>query len=242
MQSSYSIIKGNSVDMVEEKNIKTNYESKNIIEIDDEAEIVRVKESLESMRKSILGNIKIEKEKIIKAAYITAAKIEKETYEKAYKEGLANGREDGYKAAFDENIKEAKELVASAMKVLHDSKVEYENYVEVKRDEILDLAYNISEHILERELTRDDGLNNFIIKVIKDSRESKSFVIRCNAAQVDSIKESLNKEKDKFGLKAELYFVIDEEISTGNVCIDFDKGSVTVGTKNALESIKKEIF
>lgn len=242
MQSSCSIIKKSSVDLLDEINIKTSYENIKTIEISNDEEMERSKESLTSIRKLILGNVSKEKEEIIKFAYEKAELIEKETYEKAYREGLANGREDGYKAAFDENIETAKMLVEDAKQLLVNSKVEYENYLESKREEIINLAYKITEHLLEKSLRKEDGINDFVLNVLKKSRENKAFVIRCNESHMDSVRDLIEKEKEDLSLKAEIYFIADKNVKEGNVLIELDKGKVEVGLDNAINSIKNEIF
>ena len=246
MQSSYSIIKSPAVEVKENKDIKTNYTNSYLNQksaiIESEDDEVRAKQSLESMRKLILGGVENEKEKIIKDAYEKAKLIEKETYEKAYTQGLSNGKEDGYREAYEGNIKLAQKLVEDARDLLENSKIEYEKYLEAKKAEMLDFAYKISEHILEKELKREDGINDFVSKILENSKNSKSFVIKCNPEQMASVKERIAKEKETLGLNGEVFFVEDEKISTGNAWVELEHGSVEVGINNAIDSIKKEVF
>lgn len=246
MQSSYSIIKSRIVEVKQNVDIKTAYSNAQYMDssviIEGEEEVVRAKQSLESMRKLILGRVESEKEDIIKDAYEKAKLIEQETYEKAYAEGLANGREDGYREAYEENIHLAQELVNEATAILENSKIEYAKYLDAKKEEIIELAFKVSKHILEREVKRDDGINNFIIKILENSKESKSFVIRCNPEQIQSVKERIAMEKQILGLNTEVNFVEDEKISTGNASVELESGNVEVGIDNALESIRREVF
>ncbi|MGL4655893.1 MAG: FliH/SctL family protein [Sarcina sp.] len=245
MQSSYSVIKSRTVEVKKNIDIKTAYANGYQTEIGDitsEEDVIRAKQSLESMRKLILGGVEREKEQIIKRAYEKAKLIEKETYEKAYKEGLANGREDGYKEAYEENIHLAQKLVDDASDILENSKKEYEKYLEAKKAEIIELAFKVSEHILEKELKKEDGINDFVSKILENAKDSKSFVIKCNPEQISSVKERIEKEKQNLGIATEIYFVGDERISTGNASVELEKGNVEVGIDNAIESIKREVF
>ncbi|MGL4761247.1 MAG: FliH/SctL family protein [Sarcina sp.] len=246
MQSSYSIIKSPAVEVKENKDIKTNYTITNqnmkqvIIETEDDE--VRAKQSLESMRKLILGGVEKEKEQIIKNAYEKAKLIEKETYEKAYAQGLSNGKEDGYREAYEGNIKLAQKLVEDARDLLENSKIEYEKYLEAKKTEMIDFAYKISEHILEKELKREDGINDFIAKILEKSKGSSSFIIKCNPEQMESVKGRIAKEKETLGLSADVFFVEDEKITIGNASVELESGNVEVGIDTAIESIKREVF
>ncbi|MGL4452567.1 MAG: FliH/SctL family protein [Sarcina sp.] len=246
MQSSYSIIKSRTVEVKKNIDIKTSYLNSKQIEssmsMESEEEAIRAKQSLESMRKLILGGVEREKEKIIKNAYEKAKLIEKETYEKAYNEGFANGKEDGYKDAYEGNIQVAEKLVKDARSLLENSKIEYEKYLEAKKSEIIELTFKVCEHILEREIKKEDGINDFIIKILESSKESKSFVIRCNSEQMKSVKERIEKEKQNLGLRTEICFVGDEKISIGNALVELEGGTVEVGIDNAIESIKREVF
>lgn len=248
MQSSYSIIKSPSVDIKESKDIKTEYINKGIITCEDiESDNVdRAKESFSSMRKSILEKAYIERESIIKESYEKAKNIEKETYEKSYEEGLRNGREDGYKEAYEKNIEkaklEAKGIIDDAYTLMHNSKIEYENYLSMKQEDILSLAYSITEHILRKNIEREDGINNFIKNILEESRSSKSFVIRCNEKHKSSLCEEIERIKENLVLKSEVFIVEDNSINMGNAIVELENGIVEVGLDKAIESIKKEIF
>lgn len=246
MQSSYSIIKSRTVEVKKNIDIKTSYSNgqqlENSMAIEGEEEIRRAKQSLESMRNLILGGVEKEKERIIREAYEKAKLIEKETYEKAYEQGLANGKEDGYREAYEGNIHLAQKLVEDARAILENSKIEYEKYLEAKKEEVIELAFKVSEHILEREVKRDDGINDFISKILEESKDSKSFIIRCNPEQMKSVKDRIDKEKQNLGLSVEVYFVEDEKISIGNASVELEHGNVEVGIDNAIESIRREVF
>lgn len=238
MQSSCSVIKNNSVDLSKKKSIKTSYENK--LNVESEPSIEKAKESLQTIKESILGNVNMQKEAIIKSAYEKAIKIEKETYEKAYKEGFRNGKEDGYKDAYENNIEIANAIVNNAKELLRNAKVEYQKYLDSKRDEIIDLAYAITEHLLEKELTKEEGVNDFIKRVLKDSNDSRTCIIKCNDSQIESVRESINESNDM--MRVEILFLADKNVEKGNVVLEFENGSIEVGLSNAISSIKEEIF
>ncbi|MGL4739294.1 MAG: FliH/SctL family protein [Sarcina sp.] len=242
MQSSYSIIKNKAVNVRDNIDIKTTYDPKNIVYINDEAELIRAQQSLESMKALILGNINVEKDKILRQAIQNAKLIEKEAYQKGYEQGISNGKEDGYREAYEGNIKLAEKLVEDARFLLQNSKIEYEKYLEDKKVEIIELAYKVSEHILEKNLTREDGINDLILKALENSRESKTLIIRCNPKQIEAIKKLIEEELKINAGKTEIHCIEDIGVEVGNAVIELDKGTITLGLEAAIESIRKEIF
>lgn len=249
MQLSYSVIKSPSVDITDSKEIKTDYIDKEITNFNqDNKEFVadRTRESLSNISNTILEKAKQEKEKIILEAYKKAKLIEQESYEKAYKEGLCNGKEDGYKEAYEANIdiakKEAEEIRNEAYNLLANVRKEYEEYLESKRKEIIDLAYGITEHLLEKTIVREDGINDFISRVLEESRESKTFIIRCNKIHKQKIEEEVEDCKINSAITSDVFVIEDNSIKEGNALINLDGGLVEVGIDKMMESIKKELF
>lgn len=246
MQSSYSVIKSNNLYSGDSVKVNTDYESKKIIFDEMEEYDNSINESFKNIGENLIKQAKEEKEYILKEAYEKAVKIEKETYEKAYREGMANGLEDGYKEAYESNIEkalvEAEKIREEAVLMMHKAKVEYEKYLVEKTKEILDLSYNIAAHILNENIAKDSGLNNFIEKVLRDSKDNKSFVIRVNELHKNSIVEELERWKVELSLKGEVFILEDNSLLEGNAVIEMENGKVQVGVDKALESIKNEIF
>ncbi|MFR5265964.1 hypothetical protein [Clostridium sp.] len=249
MQSSYSVIKNGNSYSGNLVKVNTIYENKKHIEESFKAESIKnenINESFKNLGENLLKQARIEKENILKEAYDKAVKIEKETYEKAYKEGLANGLEDGYKEAYEKNIEkaleEAETIRNEAVAMLHKAKVDYEEYLSVKSQEILELSYNIVSHILKENIGAEYGVNKFIENVLKDSKDSKSFVIRVNKLHKLALEEELSRWKLEFSLRGEVFILEDSSLKEGNAVVEMEKGKVEVGIEKALESIKNEIF
>ncbi|WP_055071319.1 FliH/SctL family protein [Clostridium massiliamazoniense] len=249
MQSSYSVIKSGNLYSGNLVKVNTIYENKKHIEECFKAESIKnenMNESFKNLGENLLKQAREEKENILKDAYDKAVKIEKETYEKAYKEGLANGVEDGYKEAYEKNIEraleEAEVIRNEAIAMLHRAKVDYEEYLSAKSEEILKLSYNIVSHILNENIGSEYGVNKFIENVLKDSKDSKSFVIRVNEIHRLPLEEELARWKLEFSLKGEVFILEDNSLKEGNAIVEMEKGKVEVGIDKALESIKNEIF
>ncbi|MGL5616605.1 MAG: FliH/SctL family protein [Sarcina sp.] len=247
MQSSYNVIKSDYLYSGEQVKVNTNYEVKTEQFFSSENEQgENLNEGFKNISERLLKHAKDEKEKIIREAYEKAVTIEKETYERAYEQGMNNGYEDGYKEAYDKNIEkalnEANEIKTEAIKILHNAKRDYEIYLDKRKDEILDLSYSIAKKILEDEFTKDYGLNFFVEKVLKESRDNKSFIIRVNNFHKNSLEEKLEAWKMELSVRAEIFILEDNFLEEGNAVIELETGKIEVGIEKALESIRKEIF
>lgn len=247
MQSSYNVIKSDYLYSGEQVKVNTSYEVRTEQFFSSENEQGEaLNEGFKNISERLLKHAKDEKEKIIREAYEKAVTIEKETYEKAYEQGINNGYEDGYKEAYDKNIEkalnEANEIKTEAIKILHNAKREYEIYLDKRKDEILDLSYSIAKKILEDEFTKDYGLNSLVEKVLKESKDNKSFIVRVNNIHKSSLEEKIESWKMELSLRAEIFILEDNFLEEGNVVIELETGKIEVGIEKALESIRKEIF
>ena len=123
--------------------------------------------------------------------------------------------------------------------MLHKAKVDYEEYLSVKSQEILELSYNIVSHILKENIGAEYGVNKFIENVLKDSKDSKSFVIRVNKLHKLALEEELSRWKLEFSLRGEVFILEDSSLKEGNAVVEMEKGKVEVGIEKALEKYKK---
>jgi flagellar assembly protein FliH len=253
MQSLYSVIKKGNVVSNGNKEIKTEvhiYKQQDINEENDNQSTERNDEinakseieSYERLVKIMLENARKQSEEIISKAYEEARIIEVETFNKAY----AEGKEQGYRDAYEENLPEAQQLsqqlIDNANEILRNAKTQYEEYLDAKKDEIINFSIHIAQHILKRELSSRDGLNELIYEAIKNSRNAESFIIRTNSLYVDEIRTNIMDWKERLGLKAEVFVVEDRSIQEGNAIIEKDNGRIEVGIDTAFNNIKEELF
>ena len=241
MQSSYSLIKRNSVLANEtKKTITTNFKISRDKEKEEEEEenvetsqvsydeAKRIIEDYKEISKKITEKANKEKERILIEATVKAEEIEKEAYEKGYAQGISNGENDGKKEALDTFLpkaeREAEEIRKEAEEILMNAQGNYEKYLESKKEEIISLAINIAEQILNREVSRDDGIDNLVEEALKLSRGQENIIIRCNPLYEKELKEKIPVWKISYNIQGEIFIMIDKKIEKGNAIVEKQTG------------------
>ncbi|SFA74647.1 hypothetical protein [Clostridium frigidicarnis] len=257
MPSFYSnIIKDSSAEKSGRKIITTTYEvkPKKIETLEDEKE----KEDTidDPLRFDPLGQIIIEKAKrdrdeLLRKTYEEVETIRSDAYNEAYnmgyEEGKTSGYDDGYKEAYDKNIEKAKEeagsIIENANNILLSAKAQYENYLKEKKEEILDLSLYIAQLALNKEILRDDAMDEVIFNALEESAKAKTYIIKCSEEYIDHINENVILWKEKLALNnCEVFIIKDNSLEKGNAVIEKNNGKIKVGIDVALENIKKELF
>jgi flagellar assembly protein FliH len=256
MQSLYNVIKVNNVIPLGRKEIQTEFimpqriraahepirnDAANEICADYESLKAKI-ESYEALARKMIENARRESEGLISKAYEEARKIEKDAYHKGYNEGTEAGYREAYEQTLPQSITEAEAIINNANSVLFDAKLQYETYMENRKDEILNLAIAMSEQILKRELKSKDGLNELVYEAVKASRNAETFIIRTSKQYIEEIKEKLQNWKESLGLKGEVFVVGDDSITEGNAIIEKNNGKIEVGIDAGLNNIRQELF
>ena len=261
MQSSYSLIKNRFATSGEKKIITTEYVGKHNIQeeestIEDEAleEVVQTPKidpeellkRYEEIGKRILQDAENEKKALILRTQMEASSAEKKAYEKGYEQGLQNGYDDGDKKAYDETIenakKEASDIVEKAEELLNSAQKDYSEYLDSKRNEIVNLALNIAESITRKTLRNDDALNSLIDEAFKISKGEESIIIRANSVHVDKIKENSERWRISYAIKNDIFVVTDNSLEPGNAILEKPSGIVKVGVDTGMDQTRKAIF
>lgn len=253
MRSSYSVIKKDNLKSGEQKVITTSYTSITRASENQMSSGVDIRDdimnSFNSIGESIIKNARAEREALLSKAIEDAEEIEKEAYEKGYAQGESNGYEDGhekgYREAYDGTIvkaqEEANRLIDEANEVLLKSKDVYTQYLEDKKKEIIELAINIAESVLKRELGKENGIDELVQEYIEASKGSKIFLIKCNKKHMESIKAHVQAWKSYYGIE-EIHLIEDESIPEGNAEIHKDNGKSIVGIDIGMEKVRDALI
>ena len=244
MPSYYNVIK--SLEIEGEKLIDTCYYKKSeesFLSIEKED---RVLDSYENIGKSIIDNSQKQKDMILKIANEDAVVIKKDAYEDGYKNGYEKGYSDSYEVHMEKALKEAESLLdesrSKANYILKNAREDFENYLQLKKDEIINLSYEIAKSILKKEVSKEDGIDSTILDALKEHRNNKVFIIRCAECHSEHIKEVVLKWKNEFALQGDIFVIKDNALGDGNAVIEKDNGTITVGIDTGLENIKKELY
>lgn len=250
MQSSYKIIKGDSVNGKGAKNIVTVFE-KNIIE--EENKDNSIINSYSKIVKSMIEDAQRKREEILSKAYEEAGKIEEEAYknanEKGYKEGYEKGYEDGSKKAYEEgytkNIEKARvegeEIISKADSILKASVEEKNRYLKEKEEEIKRFIVDSIESILKQEIKDEDSLNTMVFNELSQVRNIETFIIKSRKKYCDQFKNQVDIWRERLPFKGDIFIIPDETLEEGTVVIEKNNGKSIFSVDIALEKIK-EIF
>lgn len=247
MQLLYNVIKSSSIKDTGHKNIVTDEEIRSA-KVERESKIKNHMDSYESLAKSIIENARKQSEAILSKAYEEAGNLEEEASvkaKKAYEDGLKKGYKEGYEKGYEDTVQKAKEesdaIISSAEDMLKNADLEYEKYLQSKTYEINELIITIAESVLKREVKQKDAINEMIFNALENSKNAKTFIIRCSSIYADEIKAQITAWKEKLGFLGEIFVIKDDSIEKGNAVIDKGNGKIVVGIDYAVKKLR-EIF
>lgn len=248
MQSSFNIIKNNSVKNTGLRDIITSGETaaakaENIV---TETNVKNHIESYENLAKNIIENARRQSEQILIRAYEDAKSIEEEALKQAERlksEAYEQGAAEGYNTAYNETLNKAKvdgdAIIASASKLLNNAKEEYEIYMQAKSKEIGELALTIAKAVLKKEIQDTNSINSMIYDALSESKNSRNFIIRCSSIYVEELKKQCSDWKQQLGFKGDIFIVGDDTLEPGNAVIDKGNGKIVVGIDYALQRVEE---
>jgi flagellar assembly protein FliH len=251
MQSSFKVIKDTKIISQGSREIITNYsctrssDDRNNSNIEDST---INEQNFEAIR--LLEEARLQGEEILRRASEKAEIMQREAYEQAYNTGYFEGQQkgcsDGYKNGYEEAMAKAKvegdRIIKNSVDTLMNAKEEYESYLIEKKEEVINLSINIAKHILKREVSNVNGIDEMIVEALENSRKAESIVIRVNPIYTDNIKARLHDWKERFALKSEMFVLADNQIEQGCAVIEKNNGKIRIDIDEALESIKNSIL
>ena len=248
MQSSFNLIKGKMVQSAETTTIETEYiptaKQENGQEITEE-DAKKYISSYEKIGQGIIEEAKREKEKYMLETIEKANELEKEAYNKGYKQGLENGREDGKKEAYQTYVPKAQEdaekLAENATNLLKEAKKEYDNYIDSKKKEIIDMILNVSSKVLNREIQMNPNIQSMIEQALILSKGEKNVIIKCNTIHVIDLKNKIEEWKPVYNITGEIFVLADDNMVPGNAVIEKDSGRIEVGIEIGMEKIRESL-
>lgn len=257
MQSSYNVIKNTcvmdqgNVAIITNININNNNNNKLNAGLETEKKVVATEAAAEANEtvmnaKALAADISLraeaQAEEILARARENAETIKSQAYDLGYKNGEENGYEEAYNSTLRAAEADAAVIINNANEILFNAKLEYEDYIQEKKDEIIKLTINMAEAVLKKELSLDCGLDEMILEVIRDSRNSEMFIIRTRSLYIEDIKTKSVYWKESLGLKAEIFVVADENVGEGNAVIEKSNGKIEIGIGSGMEGIRQALL
>lgn len=250
MQSSYKIIKGDSISGKGAKNIVTVFE-KNIVQ--EENKDSTMANSYSKIVKSMIEDAQKKREEILSKAYEEASKIEEQAYknanEKGYIEGYEKGYDEGSKKAYNEgytkNVEKAKaegeDIISKADSILKASVKEKNRYLQEKEEEIKRFILDSIESVLKQEIKDEKSLNSMVFNELSQVRNIETFIIKSRKKYCDQFKEQVDIWRERLPFKGDIFIIPDETLEEGTVVIEKNNGKSIFSLDIALDKIK-EIF
>lgn len=253
MPSSYNVIKNTNIVKQSEKVIETNFFVEREKASNENNARIFI-ESYESLSRSLVENARKKSQEILAKAYEDSCRIQNESEAKAkevlksagdkgYSEGREKGYSDAYKEGYEKNIqiakKEAEAIKKNAEDLLFAARLEYDNYLKEKQEEIKSLVSSVVKNILKNEVKDKDALDSVVFDAISSYGDGSVFIITCRGQYVESIKENIKDWKERLALKADIFVVPDEDLNVGEAVIQRDTGKITVSIDYALKKIEE---
>lgn len=248
MQSSYKIIKGDSINGKGAKNIVTVFE-KNIVQEENKDSVMV--NSYSKIVKSMIEDAQKKREEILSKAYEEASKIEEEAYknanEKGYREGYEKGYDDGFKKAYDEgytkNLEKAKaegeDIISKADSILKASVEEKNRYLKEKEEEIKRFILGSIESVLKQEIKDEESLNSMVFNELSQVRNIETFIIKSRKKYCDNFKEQVDIWRERLPFKGDIFIIPDETLEEGTVVIEKNNGKSIFSLDIAMKKIKE---
>ena len=251
MQSSFRVIKNSNINQSGTRNIETSHAD--VLKLATEEDKTYLT-NYENLAISMVENARRQSEQTISNAYIKAEQIEEEAYKKGYdsgeQEGYKNAYDNAYNNAYEENvikaqqeaeviINNAHEIADYADSLLFEAKKEYENYFIEKEKEVKILVVDIVKAVLSKEAVEEDIINSMIINALDQIKNGRTFIIKCNAIHVKSLKTAIDNWKAQLPFTCEVFVLADESITPGNASIEKDNGHIEVGIDIGFNRVKE---
>ncbi|MGL5086931.1 MAG: FliH/SctL family protein [Clostridium sp.] len=253
MQSSYNLIKSEAATAGNDKIISTKYRNGDFVNEDYYEEennlgssVNSIMQSYENIGSGIVKNAKKEAEQIILKSLEQSAIDERKAYDIGYSKGSENGYEDGYKKATEDverdteakvkaNIEKSEEILASAS-------FYYENYMDEKKGEIINLAMQMAKVIAGKELELTEGILHLIDPILEKAKGEANIVIKCNSIHTEAVRERLDFWQKAYAIKGEIFLLEDSLMKPGNAQVQKKTGKTIVGIDIALEKLQELIL
>lgn len=252
MQSLYKIIKSPVTDgneVISLPDIKAMLEKK--VQEENCSDSDSDKESNTKIQDEILLNARKEAEdivkeaeassdKIIEDAKISAEKILLSAKDSGYQQGYRQGYNEGYQFGINEANSEAEEIKKNADIYVESCRIETEDYIKNKQEEILQLALAIARQVIHGEVMINPDMAGKIAEdVLSKATDRKHVILKVNPVDFNIVKN----KKDDLSIYVEnpnnLFIIADSSVTQGSVKAETPSGFIDGDIQTQLDIITK---
>lgn len=244
MQSSYNVFKrhqvsANTVYTIEAPMVKFVPEDSSLDEADAEDE-------LDAYSRQLIGEAEAKARNMLMAAASEAERMKKEAWDtafkKGYNEGMKKGLEDGLKSGTEKGYKDTEDIRKKADDVLKEAHRISREYIEGRKEEIINLSMTIAEKVIGYQAdTNDSIIINIAKNALAGSVIREQVVIRVNPmdyALLDCRRDEIIKMagEDKI-----ISIIRDDDIGRGGCRLDTGASFVDAAVDVQLQKIREAL-
>lgn len=212
-------------------------EEESLVEIDQEV-IETLKNQMEAKMRA---EIEEERLLLINQARAEAEEIIVEAEKKGYEDGYEDGKEKGYNVGISTSRVEAEKIKENALKLVKQAEEYVDNYYRENKEQIIGLAIDIAEAIVNRsiDLSEEDILT-LIKPIIKVYNDKERFTIICNPSKKEFLEGRLEELKEEYP-KINFLVLEDGDLEKNDCILENENQVIDLGIKKQLDSILKTI-
>lgn len=188
--------------------------------------------------KAFQAELKREKEKLIENARQEAKRIREEAQKNGYEEGFKKGFSEGEQNALDEY----RDLLERSKKVLWDAEKQTKEYLEVQKENLIRLAGDIAEKIVNHEInTEGETLSDMIKQVLQEYKKGGVLLISCNKKHVRKLKDNIFSLKK---INGDIDYIVMENpaFEENRVMLEYDNEIIDLGVSDQIQSIVNQLI
>lgn len=189
--------------------------------------------------KNIIDIAQAERQKIIADAKLEAEAIRKREYQRGYEEGHSCGLQEGRGTA----LAQAQDVRREAQDVLDEAHRISREYIDGRKEEIVNLAINIASKLIGYKCSLDDEA---ISKVLNDSISScvakKQLIIRVNPMDYALVDCRMDEIAKKTGEKVVVKLMRDGSVRRGGCRLESESSHVDADINSQLDRIKEALL
>lgn len=228
---SYTINQANHI-ILEKKN-KT-VRNNDVISAENAVRVEKPVEKVASTKEEIM-------EQYIKEAEIQAKAQYDLQMKKAFEEGMEKARLEAENIV-EQAKAEYENILSEIVKIKEDAINEYKNEVKSNEKEIVDLAMDIAEKIINYEVDKSD---NYILGIVEDAVNrvvnKKDVTVRLSTQDYYTIQANKKLLVSKIKGFGEVELIQDESLDIGSCIVDTPLGIIDGGLQVRMDNIQKEI-
>lgn len=192
--------------------------------------------------KAFQAELRREKESVlnelIEGSRLEANKIKEEARVKGYEEGYSKGYTDAERKV----LEEYEAIIERAQNILKDAEKQTQEYFEAQKENIIKLAGDIAEKIVNHEIDKEtETLSDMIKQVLQEYKKGGVLIISCNRKHVRKLKENIFSLKK---INSDIDYIVLENptFEENRVMLEYDNEIVDLGVTDQIQSMVNELL